>query len=110
MKFYVETYGCQMNVYDSWQLGLLLETVGHEPVDSLDEAEIILLNTCAVRESAEQRVWGQLGHRKRLKEEGAVEFWGFAAVWPRIMARPYLSERLMWIWSRAPAPWLPCRT
>ncbi len=94
MKFHIETYGCQMNVYDSRQLELLLEAAGHEPVDALEEAEIVLLNTCAVRESAEQRIWGQLGHRKRLKEEGRCRILGICGC----MAQNH-AER---IFERAP--------
>ena len=94
MKYHIETYGCQMNVYDSRQLELLLAAAGHEPVDTLEEAEIVLLNTCAVRESAEQRIWGQLGHRKRLKEEGRCRILGICGC----MAQNH-AER---IFERAP--------
>jgi len=76
MKYHIETYGCQMNVYDSGRMEQLLEAAGYEPAETLEAAEIVLLNTCAVRESAEQRVWGQLGHRKRLKENGACRMIG----------------------------------
>jgi len=76
MKYYIETYGCQMNVYDSRQMELLLQGDGHEPVQQPGEAELLLVNTCAIRESAEQRVWGQLGHYKRLKEKGPCRILG----------------------------------
>ncbi len=62
---YIETYGCQMNVSDTeLMLGKLTET-GYEPVDSPDGADVILVNTCAIRDHAEQRVVGRLGELKR---------------------------------------------
>jgi tRNA-2-methylthio-N6-dimethylallyladenosine synthase len=67
MKYSIETYGCQMNVYDSRQMEWLLQNAGHEPASEVDEADLLLLNTCAIRESAEQRIWGQLGRYKQWK-------------------------------------------
>lgn len=57
---FIETYGCQMNVYDSEVVLSVLGTVGHKPCGSLEEADLILVNTCSIRENAEQRVWGRL--------------------------------------------------
>jgi tRNA-2-methylthio-N6-dimethylallyladenosine synthase len=69
---YVETYGCQMNVSDSeLMLGKLVES-GYEAVDGPDGADVILLNTCAIREHAEQRVIGRLGEIKRFMKPDAV--------------------------------------
>jgi len=62
---YIETYGCQMNVSDSeLMLGRLADS-GYRPVDSPDGADVILLNTCAIRDHAEQRVIGRLGELRR---------------------------------------------
>jgi len=61
MKVFVETYGCQMNVLDSELVCGQLEAVGHEIVASADEAEVVLLNTCSVRDLAEHKVWSRLG-------------------------------------------------
>jgi tRNA-2-methylthio-N6-dimethylallyladenosine synthase len=69
LKVYIETYGCQMNLYDSELVTRLLEDDDHSLADRLEEADILLVNTCAVREGAEQRVIGQLGHFKTLKEK-----------------------------------------
>ncbi len=69
MKYYIETYGCQMNVYDSRQMEWLLQNAGHEPASEASEADLLLLNTCAIRESAEQRIWGQLGRYKQWKNQ-----------------------------------------
>ena len=62
---YVETYGCQMNVSDSELMLGSLSAIGYSPVDSPDGADVILINTCAIRDHAEQRVLGRLGELKR---------------------------------------------
>jgi tRNA-2-methylthio-N6-dimethylallyladenosine synthase len=69
---YIETYGCQMNVSDSeLMLGKLVES-GYEQVAQPDGADVILINTCAIREHAEQRVMGRLGEMKSRMKHGAV--------------------------------------
>lgn len=68
-KFLVRTYGCQMNVHDSENMtGMLLE-MGFEETTETTEADVILLNTCAIRENAENKVFGEIGHLKPLKLE-----------------------------------------
>lgn len=57
---FIETYGCQMNVYDSEVVLSVLGNAGFRPCASLEEAGLILVNTCSIRENAEQRVWGRL--------------------------------------------------
>ena len=72
MKFYIETYGCQMNVSDSELVSAILCTAGHQLADNIDDADLILFNTCSVREHAEQRVLGRIAnerHRKKSKPE-----------------------------------------
>ena len=59
-KYYIETYGCQMNVADSEVVASVLADAGYAPSVSINEADIILVNTCSIRENAEQRVWGRL--------------------------------------------------
>ncbi len=68
-KYLIETYGCQMNVHDSETIAGILEQMSYSPTDNQDDADIILINTCAIRENAEDRVFGHLGHLKRLKLE-----------------------------------------
>lgn len=69
-KFYlVYTFGCQMNEHDSETIKGLLEQMGYRPTEERKEADIILLNTCAIRENAEDKVFGELGHLKHLKIE-----------------------------------------
>ena len=69
---YVETYGCQMNVADSELILGKLAAHGYESVDGPDGADVILVNTCAIREHAEQRVLGRLGELKRSMKPGSV--------------------------------------
>jgi tRNA-2-methylthio-N6-dimethylallyladenosine synthase len=69
---YVETYGCQMNVSDSELMLGRLSASGYVPVDRPDGADVILVNTCAIRDHAEQRVLGRLGELKRHMAAGTV--------------------------------------
>lgn len=67
-KFYIRTYGCQMNEHDTEVIAGIFKGLGYEPTDTVDDANIILLNTCAIRENAENKVFGELGHLKPLKQ------------------------------------------
>ena len=68
-KYLLKTYGCQMNSNDSERLAGMLENMGYEKTDSEVEADIIIFNTCCVRETAENKVIGHLGELKRLKQK-----------------------------------------
>lgn len=68
-RFYIETYGCQMNLSDSELMSGILINHGYRRADGIDNADIILVNTCAVREHAESRVLGHLGDLKRYKQQ-----------------------------------------
>ncbi|MBU5211192.1 tRNA (N6-isopentenyl adenosine(37)-C2)-methylthiotransferase MiaB [Heyndrickxia oleronia] len=68
-KFYIRTYGCQMNEHDTEVMAGIFMQLGYEPTDSVDDANVILLNTCAIRENAENKVFGEIGHLKPLKLE-----------------------------------------
>ena len=61
MKLYVQTYGCQMNQLDSARIVQLMKSADYEPTDSVDDADLIILNTCSVRDKAEQKVYSALG-------------------------------------------------
>ncbi|MCW8858969.1 MAG: tRNA (N6-isopentenyl adenosine(37)-C2)-methylthiotransferase MiaB [Deltaproteobacteria bacterium] len=67
--FYLETFGCQMNVVDSEQIVDLLEGIGYAQVDAADKADLVLLNTCSVRDKAERKVYGHLGRFKPIKDQ-----------------------------------------
>lgn len=69
-KFYIiYTFGCQMNEHDTETMKGLLEQMGYQSTEDRKQADIILLNTCAIRENAEDKVFGELGHLKHLKTE-----------------------------------------
>src|SRR5699024_2603067 len=68
-KFLIQTYGCQMIEHDTEVIAGILTEMGYESTVNTGEADIILLNTCAIRENAENKVFGELGHLKALKLE-----------------------------------------
>ncbi|MGI6485253.1 MAG: tRNA (N6-isopentenyl adenosine(37)-C2)-methylthiotransferase MiaB [Thermoanaerobacterales bacterium] len=67
MKYKILTWGCQMNLYDSEVISGVLKKIGYCPVSSLKEADLIVLNTCCVRENAERKVYGRIAQLKQLK-------------------------------------------
>ena len=69
MKYFIVTFGCQMNVHDSEKIAGILESKGYTPAKEREEADIIVFNTCAVREGAEDRVFGNVGALKKMKKE-----------------------------------------
>jgi len=71
-KLFVKTYGCQMNVYDSARMADVLAPIGYEPVSSVEGADMVILNTCHIREKAAEKVYSELGRIRRLKEERAA--------------------------------------
>ena len=72
-KLYIKTYGCQMNVYDSARMADLLAPLGYQPVDGPDGADMVILNTCHIREKATEKVYSELGKLKRMKTASAEE-------------------------------------
>jgi tRNA-2-methylthio-N6-dimethylallyladenosine synthase len=68
-KYFIRTYGCQMNENDSEKLAGVLEEEGYQPATELEDADIIILNTCCVRENAELKVFGKIGQLKQFKRE-----------------------------------------
>ncbi len=68
-KLYIETYGCQMNVADSEVVASVMKDNGYIVTEDINEADIILVNTCSIRENAEQRVWGRLDVFKQIKKK-----------------------------------------
>jgi len=66
-RYFIQTFGCQMNVHDSERMAGLLEDLGYASVDSAQGADVILLNTCAVRERPEHKLYSELGEIRRLK-------------------------------------------
>ncbi len=68
-KIYIKTYGCQMNVYDSNKMLDLLRVFGYTETENLPEADLVILNTCHIREKAAEKVYSELGTIKKLKEK-----------------------------------------
>lgn len=68
-NFYIETYGCQMNVSDTEIVNSILMEEGMQPVNEPEDAEVIFVNTCSIRENAEERVWNRLKEFKAMKRE-----------------------------------------
>jgi tRNA-2-methylthio-N6-dimethylallyladenosine synthase len=67
-RYLIRTFGCQMNEHDSERIAGVLEEGGYAPAEDAADAEVVVLNTCAVREHADRRLYGALGHLKPLKE------------------------------------------
>ena len=76
-KYFVKTWGCQMNVLDGDKIASLLEELGYEKADKLEDANVILLNTCSVREGPEDKVFAELSRLKKLKKKN-LEILGVA--------------------------------
>ncbi|MCP4318417.1 MAG: tRNA (N6-isopentenyl adenosine(37)-C2)-methylthiotransferase MiaB [Hyphomicrobiales bacterium] len=72
-KVFVKTYGCQMNVYDSERMADALSTQGYQQTDNPEEADLLLLNTCHIREKAAEKVYSELGRIRKLKQARAEE-------------------------------------
>jgi tRNA-2-methylthio-N6-dimethylallyladenosine synthase len=72
-KLYIDTYGCQMNVYDSARITDLLAPLGYAPTASAEDADLVILNTCHIREKATEKVYSELGKMKLVKDRAARE-------------------------------------
>ena len=71
-KFFIQTFGCQMNVYDGQRIAAMLEKHGMLQTDDVGDADLIILNTCAVREKATNKVYSALGRIRRAKKKSAI--------------------------------------
>jgi tRNA-2-methylthio-N6-dimethylallyladenosine synthase len=79
--YHVTTFGCQMNEHDSERMKGMLESLGYSEVPERDQAELILFNTCSIREKADSRFIGNLGEAKRLKAEDPTRVVGVGGCW-----------------------------
>ena len=68
-RLFIKTYGCQMNVYDSERMKDVLAPLGYVTTETADDADLVLLNTCHIREKATEKVFSELGQLKRLKQK-----------------------------------------
>ena len=80
-RYHVTTFGCQMNEHDSERMKGMLESLGYSEVPDRDQADLILFNTCSIRESADNRLIGHLGEAKRLKTENPDRLIGVGGCW-----------------------------
>ncbi len=80
-RFHVTTFGCQMNVHDSERMRGMLASLGYDEAESRDSADLILFNTCSIRESADSRFIAHLGEAKRLKSEDPERIVGVGGCW-----------------------------
>ena len=72
-KYYIKTFGCQMNVYDSQRIAAILRNLGYEEASSVRNADLVILNTCHIREKAAEKVFSDLGRINLIKQERAEE-------------------------------------
>ena len=68
-KLFIETYGCQMNVADSEVIASVMQMAGYTPARTLDEADAVFMNTCSIRDNAEQKIWNRLDYFHALKKK-----------------------------------------
>jgi tRNA-2-methylthio-N6-dimethylallyladenosine synthase len=80
-RYHVTTFGCQMNVHDSERMRGMLDSLGYEEAEAPDDADLILFNTCSIRESADNRFIARLGEAKRLKNEHPDRVVGVGGCW-----------------------------
>jgi len=95
--YHIWTIGCQMNVADSNHVAAHLDRLGYEPVDRPEDADVIVLNTCVVRQSAENKVIGKLGSLKPLKKKQPDKVIALMGCFVGIKPNPALQERFPWV-------------
>jgi tRNA-2-methylthio-N6-dimethylallyladenosine synthase len=83
--YHLTTFGCQMNEHDSERMKGMLESIGYSEVEERDGADVILFNTCSIREKADNRLVGHLGEAKRLKAEDPGRVIGIGGCWSQSM-------------------------
>ena len=76
--YYTITYGCQMNENDTERINGQLEDLGYKPAENMEDADIVIMNTCSVRQNAEEKVYGKIGEIKKLKDKNPRMLLGIA--------------------------------
>ena len=84
-RYHVTTFGCQMNEHDSERMKGMLDSLGYREVSEREQADLILFNTCSIRESADNRMLGHLGEAKRMKTEDPSKVIGIGGCWSQSM-------------------------
>ncbi len=93
--FYIKTYGCQMNEYDSAKIADVLAAGGLEATADPEQADLLLLNTCSIREKAHEKVFPNWAFGGSGRSGARSWCWGWAAAWPVPKARPCVNVRPM---------------
>lgn len=93
--YYIRTYGCQANFHDSEMMAGILEEIGYAPADDISRADLVILNTCAIRENAEDKVFGEVGILKHDKEHGRDVMIGLGGC---MMQQPSIVEKIRKTW------------
>jgi tRNA-2-methylthio-N6-dimethylallyladenosine synthase len=91
-RYHLTTFGCQMNEHDSERMKGMLESLGYGEAASRDGADLILFNTCSIRESADSRFIGHLGEAKRLKSEDPARVVGVGGCWSQSMKEKVFEQ------------------
>ncbi|PJA95453.1 MAG: tRNA (N6-isopentenyl adenosine(37)-C2)-methylthiotransferase MiaB [Ignavibacteriales bacterium CG_4_9_14_3_um_filter_34_10] len=92
---YIETYGCQMNVADTELVQGLLVEKGYSLTQNIDTADVILLNTCSIRDNAEQRIYGRLGNIKAIKDKDPSKVIGILGCMAERLKKDLIEEKKM---------------
>jgi tRNA-2-methylthio-N6-dimethylallyladenosine synthase len=112
-KLFVKTYGCQMNAYDSAKMADLLAPLGYARAEGPEGADMVILNTCHIRERAAEKVYSELGRLKVLKaqkaKDGGRMVLAVAAALPRPRAKRSWRVRRWWTWWWGHNPTTACR-
>ena len=104
-RYHVTTFGCQMNEHDSERMKGMLESLGYREVEDRSAADLILFNTCSIRESADSRFVAHLGEAKRLKSEDPGRIVGVGGCWAQSVKEAYADQARTV--TRVRAPWPP---
>ncbi|MEA2302337.1 MAG: tRNA-2-methylthio-N6-dimethylallyladenosine synthase, partial [Solirubrobacteraceae bacterium] len=92
MRYHLTTFGCQMNVHDSERMKGMLESIGYEEAPDQEDADLILFNTCSIRERADTRFLAHLGHAKRLKALHPERIVGVGGCWAQSVKEEIFSR------------------
>ena len=101
-KLYLESYGCQMNFSDSEIVASIMADAGYQTTRDADDADLVLLNTCAIRDNAEQRVRNAWCTSKATRRRIRAWWWGCWGAWPSVCATSCSKRRSSSIWLWAP--------
>jgi len=91
-RYHLTTFGCQMNEHDSERMKGMLQSLGYDEAPQRDDADLILFNTCSIREKADSRLAGHLGEARRLKREDPSRTIGVGGCWSQSMKEKVFEE------------------